>query len=490
MTISLLLASCLLLAAVPFAVRGLRAIFGAAFFASSLVFGLSVYAAIPLFLGAPAFENGYWYLDTFAALMVLLIGFIQWTATITSIQYLGEEVRTGEIAIPAVRRYFFFVGLFVCSMLLTVVSNNLGFMWIALEATTLTTTLLVAFYAHKGSLEAAWKYLILCSTGISLGLIGLFLTYYAASSTGALSGLAAISWTNLFHVAPVLPSHLMQIAFVFILIGYGTKVGLVPMHAWLPDAHSRAPSPISGMLSGILLNAALFGILRFRVLVDGSLSSSAWTSELMLVFGALSCIIPAAFILLQTDYKRLLAYSSIEHMGLIVFSAGLGAVGAVAAVVHIVGHALLKSALFFGAGNILLRFKSTKFERVGQVMRTLPYTGALFLTLALALLAVPPSPLFASELMLISQSVVTHPMLGAVVLLALAIIFAGFIRLIMPLLFATAPTSPKGEVPLGEKWGFSHTAIALHLLLVLLFSVFLATPFAAPVFDRIISVIS
>ncbi|TSD05606.1 MAG: hydrogenase-4 component F [Parcubacteria group bacterium Greene0714_7] len=490
MAISLLLVSCLVLATVPFFMRGLRFIFGAAFLASSGVFVLSLYTAIPLFFGASSFENGYWYLDTFAALMVLLIGFIQWTATITSIHYLGEEVRTGEITLPAVRRYFFFVGLFVCSMLLTIVSNNLGFMWIALEATTLTTTLLVAFYAHKGSLEAAWKYLILCSTGISLGLIGLFLTYYAASSSGLLHGLSAISWTNLLTVAPSLPPHLMQIAFVFILIGYGTKVGLVPMHAWLPDAHSRAPSPISGMLSGILLNAALFGILRFRVLVDGSLASSEWTSELFLVFGVLSCIIPAAFILIQADYKRLLAYSSIEHMGLIVFSAGLGTVGAVASVIHIVGHALLKSALFFSAGNILLRFKSTKFDRIGQVMRTLPYTGALFLTLILMLLAIPPSPLFGSELLLISQSVVLHPIFATIVLLALAIIFAGFIRLIIPFLFSPALVPPKSEVEVGEKWGWSHTAIAFHLILLVAFSVFLMTPMASPILERIITAIS
>ncbi len=490
MTISLLLGSCLLLAGLPFLMRGTQRVFGAAFFASSLVFALSMYVAVPIFLGAPAFENGYWYLDTFAALMVLLVGFIQWTAVITSIEYLGEEVRVGELEEPATRRYFFFVGLFVCSMLLTLVSNNLGFMWIALEGTTLATTLLVAFYAHKGSLEAAWKYLILCSTGISLGLIGLFLTYYAASSAGLLQGLSAISWTDLLRVAPSLPSHLMQTAFVFILIGYGTKVGLVPMHAWLPDAHSRAPAPISGMLSGILLNAALFAILRFRVLVDGALASSAWTGELLLVFGALSCAIPAAFILLQADYKRLLAYSSIEHMGLIVFAAGLGGLGAIASVVHVVGHALAKSALFFGAGNILLRFKSTKFERVGQVMRILPYTGGLFLAILLALLAVPPSPLFLSELMLLSESVVAHPMLTGLILLALAVIFAGFVRLIMPLLFAEPFVSSTHEIASGERWSLSHLTMAMHLALLVAFSVFLATPIAMPILERIVAVIS
>ncbi len=490
MTITILLALCIASALAPFAMRTSRSVLTAACITSTLVFFASVSAALPTLLTGTVIHGTYWYLDSFAALMVLLIGFIQWTAVLTSLEYVGKEIHEGVIDFAGARRYFFFLGLFVFSMLLTVVSNNLGFMWIALEATTLATTLLVAFYQHKGSLEAAWKYLILCSTGISLGLIGLLLTYYASSSTGLLSGLSATMWTNVREVAPLLPPHLMQIAFVFVLIGYGTKVGLVPMHAWLPDAHSRAPSPISGMLSGILLNTALFAILRFRVLVDGSLASSAWTSGLLLVFGALSCAIPAAFILLQTDYKRLLAYSSIEHMGLIVFSAGLGAVGAVASVIHIVGHALAKSALFFGAGNILLRFKSTKFEHVAGVMRVLPYTGGLFLALMLALLATPPSPLFGSELLVISQGIVTHPALTAIVLVALAIIFAGFIQLVMPLLFAAAPSIEKAPVKKGERFGVTHVAMGLHLVVLVAFSIFLFTPAAIPIIERIIAVIA
>lgn len=489
MTITLLLALSVISALLPFVARNVRAVFAYAVAGSLAIFATSMFLALPVFFTGVIVQSGYWYVDSFAALMVLLIGFIQFTATLTSLQYLGEEIKEGIVTLASLRRYFFFAGLFVFSMLLTVVSDNLGFMWIALEATTLATTLLVAFYSRKGSLEAAWKYLILCSTGISLGLIGLLLTYYAASSTGLLSGLDATTWTNLVRIAPLLPSHLMQIAFVFVLVGYGTKVGLVPMHAWLPDAHSRAPSPISGMLSGILLNTALFAILRFRVVVDGTLVGSLWTSQLLLIFGALSVAIPSAFILLQSDYKRLLAYSSIEHMGLIVFSAGLGAVGAVAAVVHIVGHALAKSALFFGAGTILLRFKSTKFERVFGVMRALPYTGGLFLALMLLLLAVPPSPLFGSELIAISQGIVTHPVLTAVVLLALAIVCAGFFRLIMPLLFARMREDEKHPVKEGERFGLTHAAMAFHFIALVAFSIFMLTPSARPIIERIIQAI-
>lgn len=483
MIISLLLLACLISALLPFAVRSARSILTLAFAGSSVIFALSLVSAIPVLAGS-VISGGYWYVDAFAAMMVLLIGFIQWTATMTALHYLAEEAHEGVIGIPAMHRYFFLSNLFIFSMLLTVVSNNLGFMWIALEATTLATTLLVAFYSQKGSLEAAWKYLILCSTGISLGLIGLLLTYYAASSTGLLEGLEATNWTDLMAIAPALPPEFMRIAFVFILIGYGTKVGLVPMHAWLPDAHSRAPSPISGMLSGILLNTALFAILRFRVLVDGTLGGSAWTGELLLVFGVLSCAIPAAFILLQTDYKRLLAYSSIEHMGIIVFSAGLGAVGAFASVIHMVGHALAKSGLFFAAGNILLRFKSTKFERVGEVMRVLPYTGALFLTLLLALLAVPPSPLFGSELLLVSQGIVEHPYLTTILLFALAVVFAGFVRLGMSMLFAPSNVN-RDDVVRGETWNFAHTAVLLHVVALVAFCVFLTMPQAGPIIENI-----
>ncbi len=483
MIIYILLGVCLVSALAPFVVKSSRSILTLAFLASSAIFIVSLVATIPVFAGH-VIESTYWYVDAFAALMVLLIGFIQWTASMTSMHYLAEEEREGVVGVPAMRRYFFLMGLFVFSMLLTVVSNNLGFMWIALEATTLATTLLVAFYQQKGSLEAAWKYLILCSTGISLGLIGLLLTYYAASSTGLLEGLHATNWTDLMAIAPSLSPEFLRIAFIFILIGYGTKVGLVPMHAWLPDAHSRAPSPISGMLSGILLNTALFAILRFKVLVDGALGSSAWTGELLLVFGALSCAIPAAFILLQKDYKRLLAYSSIEHMGIIVFSFGLGAVGAFAAVIHMVGHALAKSALFFAAGNILLRFKSTKFERVGGVMRTLPYTGGLFLALLLALLAVPPSPIFGSELLIVSQSIVNHPWWTLVIVFSLALVFAGFVRSCMAMLFAPN-MAKRDDVSVGEQWNHTHTAIVLHLFFILAFTGFLIMPESRAIIENI-----
>ncbi|QQG37789.1 MAG: hydrogenase 4 subunit F [Candidatus Kaiserbacteria bacterium] len=446
-----------------------RALFPAVSTLSTALFALAAYITLPLLAGG-TLQSGVWYLDPFAALLLLIIAFLQWSATLVSVPFISTELHEGTIDVAHARRYFALLSAFIFSMMLTVAVDNLGLMWVALEATTLATTLLVSFYPRKGSLEAAWKYIVLCSTGISLGLIGLLLTYYAA--TVAAPDLPNIDWTYLRSIASTLSPQIMQIAFIFVLIGYGTKVGLAPMHAWLPDAHSRAPAPISAMLSGVLLNAALFAILRYKTLVDASLGGGEWTSVLLVFFGVLSTLIPAAFILVQTDYKRLLAYSSIEHMGITAILFGLGPLGAFAALVHLTGHALTKSMLFFGAGNILHAWKSTKFERVGDVMKTHPYTGGLFLFGVFALLAAPPSPLFFSEYLLFAGLISTHPVAFALVAFALLVIGAGFMRFLMPLLFSPVRG---GESVERETFNISHGAMMVHAVLIVSFGVLLAT---------------
>ncbi len=453
--------------------------------------GSTLVGILALFVGISAlpttphlFGGGWWYVDPFAALLIILIGFIQWTATLTSIPYLHEEMHEGVVTWAQARMYYLLLQLFVFSMLLTVISNNIGLMWVALEGTTLATTLLVAFYTREGSLEAAWKYILICSVGITLGILGLLLVVYA-SQQGGLSIGHALTWTALGAAASTFPPALMRWAFVFIFIGYGAKVGLVPMHTWLPDAHGRTPSPISAMLSGVLLNVALFAILRYKSLVDASLGSAVWTQRFFLFFGALSFLLPIAFVIIQRNYKRLLAYSSIEHMGLIVFAIGLGAPGMIAAVIHIVGHALAKSLLFFGTGNILLRWKSTKIEHVGAVMQVLPRTGTLFLLGVLALLALPPSPLFLSEYLIVSAAFAHHPVLILVLLLGGVLIFGGMINLLMPLLY----TKREGvESPVSsEPWNLSHTAMTLHVLALIGVGVFCLTPFARTLIADMVS---
>lgn len=467
MTISILLGLAFLGSFSTFVSRAPRTVQLVSLIWSTLVLVMGAVVAVPVFLHGPAVAGGgLWHVDGFGALLVLLISFIQWTATLSSRSYLAAELAAGIIDEIQVRRYAGLVPLFVFAMLVSAVSNNLGLLWIALEATTLATTLLVAFYARPGSLEAAWKYLILCSTGIALGLGGVMIAFYAASMNGTTEGFAAMNWTAFLAIAPTLSPMLLKLAFVLILIGYGTKAGFVPMHTWLPDAHSSAPSPISGLLSGVLLPVALFAILRFKMIVDATLGDSLWTGHLLIVFGLLSIAIPAAFTLVQGDYKRLLAYSSIEHMGIVALCFGIGGFATLAGVVHLAGHALAKSALFFGAGNIVGRFHSTKFDRVGDVARVLPYTASLFAAALLALLAVPPSPLFLSELVLVSQGVLEHPYAVLILLVSITVVAAGFIRLMIPLLYAPAEHEDH-PVRAGEKLSLAHAAIGAHLVVLL-----------------------
>lgn len=440
---------------------------------STVVALLAFCTAVPVLTQGTAISWHALRIDAFAAIFLILVGFVQWTATLVSGPYLKEELHEKLITFAQARLYHVLLQLFVFSMLLALAADNIGVMWIALEGTTLATTLLVAFYTHEGSLEAAWKYIMLCSVGISLGLLGVLLVYYAATTAGLGGAANPLSWIVLRAMAHGLSPTVMRWAFVFIFIGYGAKVGLVPMHTWLPDAHGRTPSPISGMLSGVLLNIALFAILRYKGLVDAALGGPAWTNQLFILFGALSFMLPAAFILVQRNYKRLLAYSSIEHMGFAVFCFGFGAPGAVAGLIHLIGHSLIKSMLFFGTGNILLRWKSTKVENIGPVLTSLPYTGAMFLVGMLALLAAPPSPIFLSEYLGFAAATASHPFLVVGMLLAATVVAAGFFRNLAPMLLSRKVDDVKTPM---ERWNISHTAMALHLVVIVLLGAMFLMP--------------
>ncbi len=473
MMLILFLVASLAAAASFFLLKNERSLHTLSFVWSTIVASLAFAVAVPVLAGGPAFETGLIRVDAFAALLIALVGFVQWTAVLVSGPYLREELHERIISFRKAQVYHSLLHLFVLSMMLALATSNIGIMWIALEATTLATTLLVAFYIREGSLEAAWKYIMICSVGISLGLLGVLLVLYAATTAGFGASADVLNWTALRGMAPILSPSVMRWAFVFIFIGFGAKVGLVPMHTWLPDAHGRTPSPISGMLSGVLLNVALFAILRFKGLTDLAEGSAVWTNRLFLVFGALSFILPAAFILVQRHYKRLLAYSSIEHMGFIAFCIGLGRPGMLAAVIHLIGHSLIKSMLFFGSGNILLRWKTTKIAQIGPVLSSLPYTGTLFLLGVLALLATPPSPMFLSEYLAFAAAIGSHPILVIGILLAGAVIFAGFLRNLIPMLFSKKPDTVNAPV---ERWNVSHVAMSLHLIAVAALGVLCLSP--------------
>lgn len=366
--------------------------------------------------------GGYLAIDKLSMLMVLLITSIGAGAILFSLSYVKEEVERGHFAQDRVRWYYSFLNFFVLAMLLSVVTGNLGMFWVAMELTTLTSALMVSFYRTRASLEAAWKYVILCSAGIGFALLGTILTYY--SSTGGIGG--TLNWSVLMQHSSRLNPVTMQLAFIFILVGYGTKAGLVPMHTWLPDAHSLAPTPVSGLLSGVLLSCAMYGIIRYDAIAVGAIGAT-YPGILLITFGLISILTAALFMLVQKDYKRLLAYSSIEHMGIIAFAIGLGSKLAIyGAIFHLVNHAISKSTLFFIAGRINHIFRSKQIGRVRGIIGVSPVTGAFFIAGILAIAGSPPFGLFASEFIILSGGFAVGKMVVSLVaLFSIIVAFSG-----------------------------------------------------------------
>lgn len=391
-------------------------------------------AAPALFSGVPVVW-GPLHIDRFAAYVVCLIALVSALAALAGVHYLAHGEKDGSTTAAGERTFGVFFHLFVLSMLLAATADNLALLWIALEATTLTTTMLVAFDRTRGAIEAAWKYIIICSTGITLGLLGVLMLIHSAG--GADLGAGAFTFSSLRENAGLLSPETLRWAFVFLFVGVGTKVGFVPMHTWLPDAHSKTPSAISAMLSGILLNVAFAVLLRTKPIVDASLGSSSWTGTFFLAFGLLSIALPSFIMLVQKNYKRMLAYSSVEHMGLMSFAAGLGPIGTTAAVIHMAGHALAKPALFFGAGELLHAYRTTSIADVRGVLERRPKTGTLFFLALLALLGAPPSALFVSEFLMASYGMTVQPALTVVVLTLLVIVGFGMMRSTVGMLFSS-----------------------------------------------------
>lgn len=350
-------------------------------------------------------EAGIFYMDGLSAFIMGIVIFLGTASAIYSIHYIDHEFQVGLIDKNGIRRYYALFHLFIFTMLLVTVSNNLVLMWIAIEATTIVSAILIGLGYTKRpmAIEAAWKYIILCTVGITFALLGTFITYYASISVKGTEG--HLNWTDLRQVASRLNPSTMKLAFIFILVGYGTKAGLAPVHNWLPDAHSEAPSPISALLSGILLNTAFYGILRFISIVEPS-TGSVFTGNLLMFFGLLSIAISAIFILVQENYKRLLAYSSIEHMGIIALGSGIGGhLALYGALLHILNHSLAKPLMFFASGRIQAYYGSTKIEKVRGVLSGLPFLGILILIGALSLAGSPPFNIFISEFTILRAGV-------------------------------------------------------------------------------------
>ncbi len=360
---------------------------------------------------------------------------------------------------------------FAFTMLLAVTVQNVALMWVAIEATTIASALAIPLHRTKASVEASWKYLLVCSVGIALAFTGTILAYFDFVSIAA-NARGSLNWTALRAAAPGLHPALLQLAFAFLLVGYGTKAGLAPMHTWLPDAHSEAPSPISAMMSGVLLAVAMYAIARWKAVIDAAVSPS-FSNGLLIAFGLLSVAIGALSLVLQRHYKRMLAYSSVEHMGLVAIGLGLGPLGVFAAWLHVVNHAVAKSASFLLAGRILHRYGTTEIAGVTGLLRVMPWTGALFAAGVLALVGLPPFGMFVSEYLLVRATFAGGKIwLGASVLALLLTAFISLVGHLNAMLYGEPPAG----VEAGERRGWPTAALLVAAAATVVLGIVLPAP--------------
>ncbi len=415
------------------------------------------------------------YADALSMLILLVIAFVSFTTALYSVGYLREDMREQDVTrgegLRHLRRYYVLFNLFVFSMLVVPVSNSLGVLWIAIEGTTLASLFLVSFYGTGEALEAAWKYVIVGSVGIALALFGTILAYYSAVQI--LGSSYDLNWSVLAPVAAHLNPSIMRLAFLFIVVGYGTKAGLAPMHTWLPDAHSEAPSPISALLSGVLLNCAMYGILRFYALAVPSLGR-VYPAALLLTFGLISLVVAALLIFRQRDYKRLLAYSSVENMGIIALGVAFGGpLGLFGALLQVLNHAVTKSLMFFASGQVLLKYETKDISRVSGVIKLMPITGTLLIVGGLALTGSPPFSTFTSEFSILSAGFSQGSTAAAIAMLVLiALIFVGMLFFLNGMVFGKANTAVKP----GELSYLSILAMGLSTVLIVSLGVFIPIP--------------
>jgi hydrogenase-4 component F len=401
------------------------------------------------------------YIDPLNVFLVTLTAFVGLTTAIFSRPYMRIEQDHGKMTPPRMRLYHSMYQLFSFTMLLGFTTNNLGIIWVAMEAATLTTVLLVSVYRTTASLEAAWKYFILCGVGIAQALFGTILMYMAAEKVLGPEH-ATLLWTGLNDIKGQLDPTIVSLAFVFLLIGYGTKIGLVPLHSWLPDAHAEGPTPVSAVLSGLLLNVAMYAVLRCKVLADGALDSNM-AGQLMMGFGLLSVTVAAFFLSRQKDVKRMFSYSSIEHMGLITFAFGMGGpVANFAGLLHMTVHSLVKSAIFFTVGHATQKAGTQLMSEIRGLIKVNPTVGWGLMLGVMAILGMPPFGVFASEFLILTTAMREQPWAAPFLFLALGVAFASMLIRVLPMVFGDSTLKPLAHPPALIPV-FVHLALALVL---------------------------
>ena len=411
------------------------------------------------------------FIDDLNISLVVLTCLVAFTTAWFSASYIAHEVEIGRLTPGSLRFYHAMYQFLTFAMVLALCANNVGVMWVAIEAATLTTVVMVSIYRTREAIEAAWKYFILGSVGIALALFGTILIYLAGQSVIG-PGLDALAWTELHVRAAQFDPNILNLAFVFLLVGYGTKVGLAPLHAWLPDAHAEGPTPISAVLSGLLLNVALYAVLRFKMILAGN-AGALTPGPLMLTMGLSSLLLAAVMLYRRRDIKRFFAYSSIEHMGIITFAFGVGGpLANFAGLLHMAMHSLTKSAIFYSVGHIAQAKGTQKIGDISGLTQTHPMLGWGFVLGVAAIAGLPPMGLFMSEFLVVTSAMARQPWLAVPVVIGLLLAFGALAMRLQQVAFG----EPRGE---SAKISASLVPLYLHLGLVLIAGLWLPAPLVA-----------
>ncbi|HZL58624.1 MAG TPA: hydrogenase 4 subunit F [Stellaceae bacterium] len=420
---------------------------------------LTLLASLSLLLGDNPAPGRYLLVDDLNIVFIILTTFVGFTTSVFSASYVGHELETGRLTSVYLRFYHAMYQILMFALNLALLANNIGLMWVAVEMATLTTVLMVGIYRTHEALEAAWKYFILGSVGIALALFGTILVYVAAQPVIG-EGVDAMAWTELVAHAPSFDPALLNVAFIFLLLGYGTKVGLAPLHAWLPDAHAEGPTPISAVLSGLLLNVALYAVLRFKMLLSANAAAVA-PGPLMMTMGLVSLIFAAFMLYRRRDIKRLFAYSSIEHMGIITFAFGMGGpLANFAGLLHMTMHSLTKSGIFFAVGHISQVKGTQRISEIGGLTETHPWLGWSLVVGVIAIAGFPPLGIFMSEFLVVSSTFARTPLLAVVLVLGLLIALGALVLRLNGLAFGE-PRGPSTPVKASYVPLFAHLALVL-----------------------------
>jgi hydrogenase-4 component F len=486
-TIALLLSLPVLLAGASLVLRSTRAVLYCVA-AGGLLWGVAAIAAAVMVFSLPAAvpESKPWdwpvphpiyhsnsaqiawnwlRMDVLSAFQFVVLGIVFAASSVYSFSYFRHEESAGHLTLRSARKFGSLWFGAVWAMSVVLLSNNMGLMWVGIEATTLLTAFLITIHASPQSLEAMWKYLLVCSVGVAFAFVGTLLVG-ASVGDSASSGTDALMWTWLYSHAHTLDTSMIKLAFIFLLVGYGTKAGLAPLHSWLPDAHSQAPAPVSALFSGAMLNSALYCIMRALPIVDIATDGSGWGYEILAVFGLISIFVAGAFIVFQTDTKRLLAYSSVEHIGVIAVSLSLGPLGTFAALFHTLNHSIAKCLAFFSIGRIGQAYSSHARDIIAGSFRTVPIWGPALFVAIFVLIGAAPFAVFMSELLSVKAAVSAQDyVIAGLFLLGLSIVFISALRFAITAAWGNSEAAPRPLVrSLGEILIVLVLASALLLL--------------------------